>query len=169
MKFVLISTVLIFFILVISCDNPFAPRLSGNITQETVLGDQTTIDGLFKNFRYAYTYKDTLVYGNLLTDDFAFVYKNYDKGSQDFTWARIDDLIATNGLFQAAQSIDLVWNGIVSNFGDSLTKVIRRSFTLNITFSPSDIVTVEGAANLTIVRKKISDPWKIYIWRDESS
>ena len=74
MKFQNIIFLFFSFILFASCENPFSPKLAGNIIEETVLGDQTTVDGVFKNFRYAYIFKDTLVYGNLLTDNFTFIY-----------------------------------------------------------------------------------------------
>jgi hypothetical protein len=36
-------------------------------------------------------------------------------------------------------------------------------------FNPSNIERVDGYANLTFERSRISDPWKIVRWRDESN
>ena len=66
-----------------SCLNPFAPGIS-DIDYSFSLGDQTTIDGFFQSFAYAYSMRDTLHYGNLLADDFIFSYRNYEK-EMDFT------------------------------------------------------------------------------------
>ncbi|MCX7737235.1 MAG: hypothetical protein N2319_11045 [Candidatus Kapabacteria bacterium] len=151
-----------------SCINPFAPTLDDSNNTSDIIGDQKTVEGLFKNFRYAYVFKDTLVYGNLLADDFTFVYWNYDQGTNR-TWGREEDMRSTAGLFQAAQNLDLIWNEVVLSIGDSLIKDISRGFILNIVFSPSDVVRLQGRVNLRIKRNSVDDEWKISIWRDESN
>jgi hypothetical protein len=150
-----------------SCTNPFAPSLSLG-GGGAVLGDQHTVEGLFQNFRYAYVFKDTLTYGRLLDRTFTFVYRNYDQGV-DVTWGRDEDMLATQGLFSAAQQLDLVWNDVVLADGDSLLQNISRGFNLTITFNPSDILRAQGRVNLRIARTSTADPWKIVRWRDESN
>lgn len=150
-----------------SCMNPFAPALSSG-GGGAVLGDQRTIEGLFQNFRYAYVFKDTLTYGRLLDRTFTFVYRNYDQGV-DVTWGRDEDMLATQGLFSAAQQLDLVWNDVVQADGDSLLQNISRGFNLTITFNPSDILRAQGRVNLRVARSATSEPWKIIRWRDESN
>ncbi len=150
-----------------SCMNPFAPALSSG-GGGAVLGDQRTIEGLFQNFRYAYVFKDTLTYGRLLDRTFTFVYRNYDQGV-DVTWGRDEDMLATQGLFSAAQQLDLVWNEVVQTDGDSLLQNISRGFNLTITFNPSDILRAQGRVNLRVARSATSEPWKIIRWRDESN
>ena len=55
-----ITYILILFFSFLSC-NPFAPGIEeGNTSYSSLLGDQNTIEGLFQNFKYAYTLKDTL-------------------------------------------------------------------------------------------------------------
>lgn len=151
-----------------ACNNPFAPKLADSQAGSLVLGDQKTVEGLFANFRYAYNFKDTLVYGRLLADDFAFVYRNYDRG-MDESWGRNEDLITTNGLFHASQSLDLVWHDVVLSIGDSTLLDISRGFTLNIVFSHNDFVSIQGRAIFRIARPSILDEWKIIRWRDESN
>ncbi len=150
------------------CDNPFAPRLVNKAIQSAGLGDQTTVDGLFQNFRYAYLTKDTLVYGRMLDTNFTFVYRDYDKGI-DKTWGRDEDMIATTGLFQGCENLDLIWNDVVSSVGDSLVKDISRGFNLSITFSASDVVYLQGRVNLRIARRNTNSVWLIQRWRDESN
>lgn len=156
------------FIFVVGCTNPFAPKLANVENQNNILGDQTLVDGVFKNFRYSYIFKDTLVYGNLLADDFRFTFRNYEKGV-DESWGRQDDMITTSRLFLATQNIDLAWNDVVIEIGDSLTKDISRGFNLSIVFSPTDAVNINGRVNLRISRSATKDIWKIIQWRDEST
>ncbi|OGU39424.1 MAG: hypothetical protein A2X61_11725 [Ignavibacteria bacterium GWB2_35_12] len=153
-----------------ACTNPFAPKLADPIINISLLSDQKTVDGVFKNFRYAYIFKDTLVYGKLLDYDFTFVYRNYDLGI-DNSWGRDEDMLTTYGLFQATQNMDLIWNDVVTSVfqEDSLTADISRGFTLSVVFSPTDIIRVQGRANFRLNRKKLDDLWKIQIWRDESN
>lgn len=151
-----------------ACENPFAPKLATGTRKNGIISDQMTIEGVFSNFRYAYKYKDTLIYGNLLATNFMFVYRNYDKGV-DASWGRAEDMNSTYGLFQAAQSLDLYWNDIVMERGDSVRRDVSRSFTMNITFSPTDILPIQGKAILRLERPDTLNPWRIAEWRDESN
>jgi hypothetical protein len=162
--------ILIFSMLTVlaACTNPFAPGLTNEDSSDYVLGDQKTIDGFFKNFRYAYIFKDTLVYGSLLKDNFTFIYRDYDQGV-DKSWGRDEDMLTTWGLFQASQSLDLFWNDAITSIGDSLNMEISRSFSLTIEFNPTDIIRIQGRANLRLVRNSTNDNWEMSIWRDESN
>ncbi|OJX59731.1 MAG: hypothetical protein BGO89_05820 [Candidatus Kapaibacterium thiocyanatum] len=153
---------------VAACTNPFAPAKANLAADKPVLGDQRTIDGVFQNFRIAYVFKDTLTYGRLLDRTFSFIYRNYDAGV-DVTWGRDEDMIATAGLFNAAQQLDLVWNEVIVADGDSLAQNISRGFNLTITFSPTDIIRAQGRVNLRLERPVATDVWKIVRWRDESN
>ncbi len=159
---------LIIALIAVACTNPFAPALNDQPAENAVLGDQTKIEGVFKNFRYAYTFKDTVVYGNLLHPNFTFIFRNYDKGV-DESWGREEDMISTSRFFQATQNLDLIWNDVVIAIGDSLVQDISRGFNLTIVFDPTDIVTITGRADLRLVREHSADPWRIIRWRDESN
>lgn len=150
-----------------SCFNPFAPRFVQQ-SSGTLLGDQRTLDGVFQNFRYAYIFKDTLTYGQLLAPNFVFIYRNYDR-NVDVTWGRDEEMFSTNGLFRTAQTLDLVWNEIIFSSGDSLNTTIQRGFNLTITFNASDVIRLDGRVNLSLVREKPGDVWMIRRWRDESN
>lgn len=148
------------------CVNPFAPALDDSISgEEGLITDQKTIDGLFRNFQYAYSFKDTTIYGNLLTKDFTFTYRDYDLGF-DISWGREEEMRVTYGLFQNAQRLDLIWNEIVSITSDS-TNIIR-SFGLTITFNPTDVISVDGKINLSL-KKDSGSKWRIVNWLDESN
>lgn len=149
-----------------SCVNPFAPALDETISgEEGLITDQKTVSGVFQNFQYAYSFKDTTIYGDLLAKDFIFTYRDYDLG-YDISWSRNEEMRVTHGLFQNAQQLDLIWNEIVSMTSDS-TNIIR-SFDLMITFNPTDIIDVDGRINLTL-RKNEDNKWQITNWLDESN
>ena len=160
---------LIFLISINSCNNPFAPRLVEDGSGSSILGDQKEVEGVFQNFRYAYIFKDSVVYGNLLHNDFTFVYRDYERGV-DVSWGRDEDMISTYGLFQGTQNLDLIWNDIiVLEVGSSVEKDITRSFNLTIMFSSSDIIRVQGRATFRLKRDSSNEIWKIIQWRDESN
>ncbi len=149
--------------------NPFAPdidtRGGGRDVSAT---DQSTVEGVFTNLRYAYTFKDTTIYGGLLTPEFSFTYRDYDK-LVDVSWGRDEEMRITSRLFQNAGNLNLVWNNIVGLGGDSLLTSVTRSFNLSITFTASDIVRVDGRVNLLLKRESTGQPWRIAQWRDESN
>lgn len=151
-----------------NCINPFAPHLEEGDGTPSLLGDQRTIEGLFKNFEYAYNFRDTLIYANLLHPDFLFVYRDYDRGV-DVSWGKTDEMRATSGLFRNTQDLDLTWNEIVYEKGDSVSYEVIRSFTLVITFNASDVISIDGRANFRLTRPSPDSLWRILYWRDESN
>lgn len=153
-------------LLLSGCLNPFAPKYDSSPAEASC--DPSTIEGIFRCFQAAYTFRDTTAYGQLLKENFVFIYRDYDL-QIDVTWARDEEMRTTYGLFQNVQKLDLIWNNIISSAVDSTRTTIVRGFNLTITFNPSDIVYVGGYANLTFERARISDPWKIVTWRDESN
>lgn len=149
-----------------SCVNPFSPKLDENLGAEgSLISDQKNVEGIFQNLQYAYTFKDTSIYGGLLAGDFNFSYRDYKLGV-DVSWGRDDEMQATYGLFENTQRLDLVWNNIVSVTQDSTN--IVRSFNLTITFNPTDIIFVDGRINLSL-RKNSDNRWMITRWVDESN
>lgn len=149
--------------------NPFAPSIHDDTGEDGgLVTDQTTIEGVFQNFRYAYTFKDTTIYGGLLAGNFTFSYRDYEK-LVDETWGRDDEMRITWHLFQNAQNLNLIWNEIVGLAGDSLNASITRSFTLTVTFNPSDIIRVDGRVRLDLRREQSTQPWRIFLWKDESN
>jgi len=148
------------------CINPFAPRFDASTGQDgSLISDLSSVNGVFQNFQYAYTFKDTLIYGQILDQSFSFSYRDYDDVGADISWGRDEEMKVTYGLFQNAQSLDLIWNNIVSASDDS-TNIIR-SFNLTITFNPTDIVSVTGRINFSLA-KDLDNKWKITGWIDES-
>ncbi len=150
-----------------SCLNPFAPRLDTELTSETC-SDFTVIENLFCSFRNAYSFKDTTLYGTLIAPDFTFIYTDYDH-AVDVSWGRDDEMRVTYGLFQNVQSLTLIWNAEVPLALSDTVQTIERGYNLTVTFNPSDVVRVDGYADLTFVRSSSGEPWKIARWRDRSN
>mgnify|MGYP000865166995 FL=1 len=162
---------LLFFLVIVcgtlfSCTNIFAPKIDTS-SSTNIITDQKTVEGLFQNFRYAYTFKDTTVYSGLLSDDFVFTYRDYVSG-YDVSWDKYTEMRTTNGLFQNTQKLEIVWNNIVYQNGDSLNTNIRRSLNLTITFNPNNVERLNGFADMNLVRETSDSKWKIKKWRDES-
>lgn len=155
-------------IFILNCStNPFAPRLDKELGSESsLISDQSDIDGLFQNLQYAYTFKDTAIYGELLSDKFTFSYRDYDR-EIDVAWGREDEMRVTNGLFSNTERLDLIWNNIVAITSDSSSVV--RSFNLTITFNPTDVIFVDGKVNLSLEKNRELNKWEIITWIDESN
>jgi len=159
----------IVFLFLLGCTNPFAPAIDKNPDDDgSAISDLKTIEGVFQNFQYSYTFKDTLIYGELLQGDFVFSYRDYDQGF-DVSWGRDEDMRTTEGLFRNSQRLDLIWNNIVLITEDTLTANVVRSFNLNITFNPTDVVRVDGRVNLSLQKNAETKKWHITRWIDESN
>jgi len=165
-KTILIS---VFFFLLISCHNPFAPKLSdGSELNSQLSVSQQTIDGFFESFKSAYTFRDTTIYGKLLSPDFIFTYQDFDRGV-DVSWGREEDMRATHGLFVNSEQLELSWNYFRDYQIDSLEANISRSFKLRVTFSSTDVVQGEGNVRFKLQRPSKTADWKLVRWQDESN
>lgn len=158
-----------FFLFFIGCTNPFAPKLSsGEEENSGLISDQKNIEGVFQNLQYAYTFKDTLIYGGLLANNFTFTFHDYDQGF-DVTWGRDEEMMSTYGLFENTQRLDLIWNNIIlSTVNDSIANIVR-SFNLLVTFNPTDVQPADGKVNLTLIKDNATQRWLISRWVDESN
>ncbi len=165
MKWMIVSLTFLF----MSCENIFAPKLA---TQEQTVGgilsDQKTIDGVFQNFVYAYTFMDTSVYTKLIGPNFTFTYWDYDN-NVPIAWGRDDEMRSTYGMFQLVNRLDLIWNASSDSSVDSLHATVTLEFTLTVAFNPADIEEVDGNAYFELDRPSSSAPWQITLWKDESN
>lgn len=154
----------------LSACNPFAPGFDDNPAGPgTVLGDRTTIEGVFQDIKYSYTFRDTTIFGQVLHQDFLFSYRDYDRGT-DVVWGRDDEMRITMSLFRNVQQLDLIWNNVLSQSVDSagVSASVSRYFTLTVTFNPSDILRADGYVTLALVRPSSDLEWQVYRWRDDS-
>ena len=161
----LLSAILILF----PACNPFAPSLSEGDPFGDLLGDPTTVEGFFTNFRNAYELRDLSLYEPLIDSSFVFQYTDFDAGIER-GWNFAQELESTRRLFQNAALIQLQWNQIISR--DELeagrqTRVIR-SFNLTIALEGGDVFRGDGNVNFLLVRPDTTATWKLRFWRDES-
>jgi hypothetical protein len=165
--FFLFLTLFFLILFIVSC-NPFAPGLDSSNESSPVLSDQKTTDGVFQNFKYSYTFRDTTIYGQLLDGNFTFFYVDYDNGGIPVSWGRDEEMRTAQGLFQNAQRLDLIWNETVSTSAnpENTETTINRRFHLTVIFSPSEIIYVDGNVIFQMKRQQSDDPWKIVLWED---
>lgn len=149
--------------------NPFAPALEEGNPFGDLLGDPTTVEGFFTNFRNAYELRDLSLYEPLLDSSFTFVYTDFD-AQVDREWGFAQDLESTRRLFQNASGIRLQWNQIITR--DVLDLDIRerivRSFNLTVTLEQGDVFRTDGNVNFLLVREDSISSWRLHRWRDES-
>lgn len=166
-KLVFFQICLMLVIFLSSC-NPFAPGYDDEgLTDEDILGDRTTLDGLFRYFKNSYELKDTSLYGKLFSPDFTFVYYDFDQASE-VSWDIGQEMAISYNLFKNVRQISLDWNFYLQKEeNDSLASVVR-TFNLSIIQDENNIYTGTGRARLNLKRDNITLPWQIYYWFDDS-
>jgi hypothetical protein len=182
-----ISTYLVLFLfLSTSCHNIFAPELGDTgktgLMYNPVMSHPSDV---LTNFRYAYIYRDSLVYSTLIDSNFIFVYYEPDDeggGGHYESWPRDVELRTTGGLFRAFRPIDLIWNSTLDSsfsyvrndtvqrsektwFDSANYAEIVKSFQLNL----GENLVIIGSAIFNFTRSPYDDQWRIVKWRDESS
>jgi len=159
----------VFAVLLFGCVNPFAPRLDKGEESSQVVTEQRTPDEVLQNFKIAYTFKDSLLYSDVL--DSSFVFEFYDPDLEPsggfVTWGRDVDLQTTGRLFRSFQTIDLVWVSTVYEFREGDTEKIFRRFNLNLV-GDQFVFTVTGTAIFSLRQSQHDGKWRIVHWKDES-
>ena len=149
--------------------NPFAPALEEGDPFGGLIGDQTTVEGFFTNFRNAYELRDLSLYEPLLDSSFSFIWRDYD-AQVDREWGFAQDLETTRRLFLNSSLIRLQWNQIIAQ--DTLSRQIEvrvvRSFNLTVTLEQGDVFRTDGNVNFTLSRGDSTAVWRLRRWRDES-
>lgn len=151
------------------CFNPFAPELDEDFDLSNVITDQQTPEEVLQNFRYAYTFKDSLLYSDVLDESFVFEFfdPNLEPTGGFRTWGRDIDLKATGRLFRAFDVIDLIWLNTI--FSESEGEFERRFITFNLNLSGAEsIFLLQGTAIFTFKRSEDDEKWRIVRWKDES-
>lgn len=154
-----------------SCINPFAPSETTDLHGVgEIITDQLSPEDVLINFRYAYNFKDSLVYSDLLDISFLFISKNYSTDPvTDITWGRDIDIKTTVGLFRHFQTVNLMWGGTIYYYysNDSTVAEIKKTFQLTLN-GGKDIPALNGEA-LFYFKKEESGIWRIIRWEDLST
>lgn len=150
------------------CWNPFAPT-EGQIDAGAVLTltEQRSPDEVLQNFRYAYIYRDSIVYSELLDTSFIFLYYDPEVGGAGGYnyWGRDTELRTTGRLFRAFDHLTLVWNATISQ--DTI-QADRISQTKTFDLSIGSDIFLSGNAIFDFVQDSTSGIWRISRWQDES-
>ncbi len=157
-----------------ACFNPFAPRLDHSGSRGLMLTEQQSPEEVLQNFLYAYTFKDSLVYADLLDSSFVFVYfdPNIGGSGRFVSWGRDVDLRTTGRLFRSVETITLTWNSTI--YQDTLKLAggaleIELSKTLQLYLAGKfGEYSFSGSAVFNF-RRCGDNKWRITRWKDESS
>jgi len=164
---------LVAFFPLLTCFNPFAPKLDNAAGPPIVITLQETPEQVLQNFVYAYTFKDSLVYANLLDSSFVFVYFDPNVGSSGrfVSWGRDVDLKTTGTLFKTFETITLTWNQTIyldTLFVDSTVVGIELSKTLQLSlFGKTEEYSLSGSAIFNF-KQNDDKKWRITRWKDET-
>jgi len=153
----------------ISCLNPFAPKLTYSLEAgDFVVTQQQSPEEVLQNFKVAYTFRDSLLYSDLLDTGFVFVYFDPNEGTSGrfVSWGRATDLRTTGRLFRHFQVINLVWNTTIYGWQNEETCGLSKGFNLTLIGENSDF-NLSGRAVFSF-RKCKDKKWRITRWKDES-
>lgn len=153
----------------LNCFNPFAPKLVKNLEPSNwVITEQQSPEEVLQNFKVAYTFRDSLLYADLLDTGFVFVYFNPDQGTSGRfdSWDRETDLRTTGRLFRHFQMIDLVWKSTLYERQGETTGELSKGFDLTLMGEGMDY-KISGKA-IFLFQKCKDQKWRITRWKDES-
>lgn len=177
-KVLLILSLMTAILLVNGCENLFAPGLTNQAPNTNqFLTEQKTAEEVLVNLSYAYNFKDSLVYADLLDSSFKFIFTDFTKDPvlQD-NWGRDVDIKTTMGLFRHFETVNLVWDGTIEDRFENeekTEKTIWKSFKLTLD-SGIELSTVSGEAIFSFKKFLINPPdtasvWRITKWIDRQS
>ncbi len=153
----------------VSCFNPFAPELNNEIDLSNVITEQQSPEEVLQNFQFAYTFKDSLLYSDVLDESFVFEFfdTNLEPSGGLRTWSRDVDLKTTGSLFRTFDVINLIWLNTLfeENDGELERRFLR--FNLNL-FSSNENFIVTGTAIFTFRKSSLDNKWRLVRWKDES-
>ncbi len=161
-------------LMLISCVNPFAPgKATDDVAKSALLTQQKTPYGVLVNFQYAYTFKDSLVYSELLDSSFTFISTNFNvTPPEPINWGRDKELKIVGRMFRAFETLDITWNiadtSAINPPNDSLSR-IERKLTFDLTLEGGPIIPpLHGEVLFEFVRRGVppNHKWFISRWRD---
>jgi hypothetical protein len=171
-KWKLLFLLLVFcnFVIFFSCFNPFAPKIDHSGEQGLYITEQRNPEEVLQNFIYAYTFKDSLVYANLLDSSFVFVYFDPNLGSSGrfVSWGRDIDLKTTGKLFKNFETITLIWNTTIYKIENTTEAEYSKTLQLNL-FDASGDFNLSGNAIFNFKLCNYDQKWRIIRWKDEST
>jgi len=163
------ALLLISLMCITSACNPFAPAIGEGDPFGDLLGDQTTVEGYFTNFRNAYELRDISLYELLIDSSFVFIYNDFDTGIER-EWGFGQELETTRRLFESTIEVQLQWKQVISRqvFDQGTRAVAVRGFNLSIGLDSGEVFRGDGNVNFLLARSDTTLAWRLIRWRDES-
>ena len=152
-----------------TCLNPFAPKLENADNKNLIITEQKTPDEVLQNFKYAYVFKDSVLYSDLLDSSFVFIYfdPNLESSGRFVSWGRDVDLKTTGSVFRNFDVIDLIWNTTIYSFEKEDRAENSKSFNLSL-IKNNETINISGNAIFVFKKCDYDNKWRIIQWKDES-
>jgi len=168
-----ILVILVSLLILAMCFNPFAPKLEDSDRSGLIITGQTTPDEVLQNFKYAYVFKDSVLYADLLDSSFVFMYfdPNQEPSGRIVSWGRNEDLKTTGRLFRNFNLIDLVWNTTILDtiYSENDNSRAESFKTFNLTLvKENESLNITGIAIFYFKKCDYDNKWRITLWKDES-
>lgn len=166
-----IKIIILTLIALIHCFNPFAPKLGNSDRNDLIITGQTTSEEVLDNFMYAYVFKDSVLYADLLDSSFVFIYfdPNQDPSGRFVSWGRDVDLRTTGRLFRNFDMIDLIWNSTIYSLDDTVQNRSEYSNSFNLSLiKNNETINITGNAIFVFKKCQYDNKWRILQWKDES-
>jgi len=161
-------------LIVIRCANPFAPALADeNAGQNSLLTEQKSPGEVLLNFAFAYSFKDSLVYSELLDSTFIFVSTNFNVSPPEpINWGRDQELRVVGRMFRFFNTLDITFNEPIRsdtlqrNDNGQATRVQETlTFTLTLDGGGADPVFNGEVVFQYVLRD--DERWYIARWEDK--
>jgi len=168
-KFKILLIAIISFALYLRCFNPFAPKLVDSNDNDLIITEQKTPDQVLQNFKYAYVFKDSVLYSELLDSSFVFIYfdPNLESSGRFVSWGRDVDLRTSGRLFRNFDVIDLIWNSTIYFVDEKNRAEYSKSFNLSL-IKNNETINITGNAIFVFKKSEYDEKWRIIQWKDES-
>jgi hypothetical protein len=155
-----------------SCTNPFAPAKADEAASSSnLLTEQRSPDEVLTNFKFAYTFKDSLVYSELFDSSFVFLSMDYyESPPVPIQWGRDLELKTTARMFRFFNTLDLTFNVIQRDTSEydqnnSPTK-IQHEITFTLALDGGAVIPIlDGDVTFAYVRR--GPKWLISFWEDK--
>lgn len=156
----------LFLFQITGCLNPFAPSVVDALSGSGgLITAQRSPDEVLQNFQYAYRFRDSLIYADILDSAYFFRTWDYEQSPPaPVEWNKDTETRITGKMFRAFRKLDLVWNRTI--YQDTLnTDLIemRKSFTLTID-DGIQIPVLNGEVIFRFVRRH--EKWYLIYWED---
>ncbi len=166
-----VGSYLLAFLIITSCSNPFAPaEADGSRSGSILLTEQKTPEEVLQNFQFSYTFKDSLVYSELLDSTFIFLSTDFNESPPvPIVWNRDQELRTAGKMLRFFNTLDLTFNLISSSVAETdsegePTRIDHRlTFTLTLD-GGTQIPTLIGRVIFTYVRR--GERWLISRWEE---